>query len=52
MKYPYECKECGTTMTIDKPMAESSRVEVCVVCGTELKRVYKVGAIKTGDGVK
>lgn len=51
MRYDYECKECSTKETIDKPMAESSREEYCKECGELLSRIYSVG-ISTGDGYK
>ena len=51
MRYLYKCPYCLAEVTIEKPMAESSKVEFCEICEGELKRVYKV-AVSTGDGFK
>jgi len=57
MKYLYKCvnKECTKylhSVVVDKPMAESSKVEHCKICSTVLTRDYKLGGITTGDGTK
>jgi len=57
MRYLYKCSndKCvnvGKTITINKPISESSKEEFCQICGSVLVRIYSVGAIKTGDGVK
>jgi len=52
MIYSYKCDPCKTSTTITKPMAESSREEKCNKCHSVMSRVYEVGGIKTGDGVK
>ena len=43
MRYKYECKnpECsanGEVVTIEKPMAECSRLEYCECCGEVIER--------------
>lgn len=40
MTYEYACDECNLDFDINKPMAESSRKETCVECGSELRRVF------------
>lgn len=57
MRYNYNCQNEKCSMfekqvTVNKPMAESSRVELCEECKKELRRDFSGGAIKTGDGVK
>ena len=52
MVYKYKCPQCEKQTEIKKPMSESSRVEYCEICESELVRVYSVGGIVTGDGVK
>ena len=51
--YEYKCK-CSpkTHLMISKPMAESSKVEICKKCGRELVRVFTAPRIRTGDGLK
>ena len=54
MQYEYECKneECNLeTVTINKPMAKSSKIEICPLCKKQLTRKYSVG-IQTADGFK
>jgi len=52
MFYDYKCNTCNKKTTVTKPMTESSRDEKCNTCNEVMQRVYKVGGIKTGDGVK
>lgn len=52
MFYPYRCKQCDTEVTIDKPMKDCDRNEVCHKCGGLMVRVFKLFGIKTGDGLK
>ena len=58
MKYLYECKNenCSCykmAVTIDKPMSESSREEVCECCKEVIQRVFTSPGIKTfNDGYK
>lgn len=51
MTYEYICNNCKTTELITKPINEASRIEKCK-CGKEMKRVYDVSSIRTGDGIK
>ena len=55
--YKYKCTNNSCTITgkvkeINKPMTESSKIEICPICNAVLQKVFSVGAIKTGDGVK
>ena len=57
MTYPYECRngDClnfEVEVVIDKPMAESDKVEHCEKCNAELHRIYKSFGAKTSDGYK
>jgi len=52
MKYEYKCVKCEVKVIVDKPMSESSSVETCTMCDDTMERVYSVGGIVTGDGVK
>lgn len=52
MTYKYSCPHCKLETEITKPMAEVDRVEHCLVCESELQRVWQAGMIKTGDNVK
>ena len=52
MVYVYKCPNCETVVEINKPIAESSRVEHCEKCNSVLNRCYNISGIKTGDGIK
>lgn len=55
MRYEYECTniKCEVVkVVVEKPMAESSRIELCEVCKQQLSRVYNAVGIVTSDGVK
>jgi len=54
MRYLYQCdnEKCKVKeVIINKPMVDSSRIELCSVCGQELTRQYNT-SIVTGDGCK
>ena len=51
MTYLYNCSHCKADRTIEKPMSESNKAEVCKWCNTEMVRVYNTG-IRTTDGFK
>ena len=51
MTYQYKCHKCDTIKEINKPMAESSKEEVCE-CGELLTRVYVVGVKTFFEGIK
>ena len=57
MKYLYKCENdsCSNLnkeITIDKPIADSSKEEYCTICKESLTRIYAISSIVTGDGVK
>jgi len=52
MTYLYKCNKCVKEFTVNKPMSESSNDEYCPTCQGLAVRIFSVGAIKTGDGVK
>ncbi len=57
-KYLYICEnedcECSkASIEITKAMINSSRIELCELCESELKRIYTAVGISTfGDGYK
>lgn len=51
MTYVYHCPHCDKDVEIEKSISEASRKEHCE-CGEVMAKVYSVGGIKTGDGVK
>ncbi len=56
MTYMYNCKnsKCSVdTVSVNKPMKDSSKDEYCDKCKILLTRNYNTGmSIKTGDGLK
>ena len=52
MIYVYKCEKCEIDSEIEKPMAQSDRVEYCLFCGGILKRIYESVGIVTSDGIK
>jgi len=52
MTYNYVCPNCSLQVTISKPIIDSDKIEHCVACYGELKRVWEAPMIKTNDGVK
>lgn len=52
MTYEYKCDKCDKVFEVIKPNSESSRIEYCKVCKSEMRRIYSTGAISTGDGFK
>jgi len=54
MTYSYRCnnEKCKVKeVIINKPMAESGKIEYCQKCGSTLVRCY-ITSIVTGDGFK
>lgn len=48
-----DCSEFNKSVSISKPMVESSREEHCEKCKEELKRVFSLSGHATfGDGYK
>ena len=45
-----ECTEFEKEVTVVKSMNDSSRLEYCEKCDSEMVRIYSVGGIKTADG--
>jgi len=52
MRYLYECKKCNKTITINKPMSESSKEEHCDTCDSVIERIFVAPSIGTNDGFK
>ena len=57
MKYNYKCinEKCvagNKVVSIEKPMSESGKVELCKSCSKDLVRQFTVPSISTGDGFK
>lgn len=51
MTYIYFCPKCNKTIDIVKSVKDSGNEEKCI-CGTIMRKIFNVGWIKTGDGVK
>ena len=57
MRYNYRCnnEECTSydvVVSVEKPMSESSKIELCRKCNSVLTRQYSVPSIGTSDGFK
>jgi len=49
--YEYECIKCAKLVDIDKPMAQSKRVERCDTCSSILQRILSdINITGTKDG--
>ena len=51
MLYDYICDKCKKKYEIVKRVKDYNREEFCE-CGEKMRKVFSVGGIKTGDGVK